>query len=366
ILRPLCPQELMTDEKHFAEQFRLAEHAKAEAGRDALHVPIGFLNDLSQAASRSEVLDAYSLWSKQIVAADRCSIALHDNDAQLVVTAMTGTKGVAPDTQYDVSNSISGAVFRTGKPTYMPDPASVASPGVQTLAQLGYQSVVVVPLMTKSRRFGVINASFLGPLDQPGNVICALEAIGQCLAMQLQVIDQMEALTHMARVDALTGAGNRRLLYEQIEVVWQQWQETHTPFCYLAMDLDHFKQINDTYGHDVGDAVLAAFAKRVSGRSRGADTLIRMGGEEFGLLMEGTSLEDATRVAKRLCDGIGDTPFAVANMQLMITASFGLTEVHADDGSVEETLKRADIALYEAKSCGRDQVVVLNGTDLAA
>ncbi|MDX8346650.1 sensor domain-containing diguanylate cyclase [Cognatiyoonia sp. IB215446] len=355
----------MTDEKHFVEPFRLAEHARAAAGRDALQVPIGFLNDLSQATSRGEVLDAYSLWSKQIVAADRCSIALHD-DTQLVVTAMTGTKGVAPDSQYGVRHSIAGAVYREGRSAYVPDPASVDSPGVQTLANMGYRTIVIVPLMTKSRRFGVINASFFGSLDQPGNVICALEAIGQCLAMQLQVIEQMETLTHMARIDALTGVGNRRLFYEEAEVIWDQWRLTNEPFCYLAMDLDHFKQINDTYGHDVGDAVLTAFAQRVSGRSRGEDTLIRMGGEEFGLLMKATQLEDATRVAKRLCDGIGDTPFSVANMQLMVTASFGLTQVHADDHAVEETLKRADIALYEAKTGGRDQVVVLSGTDLAA
>ncbi|MEL6839303.1 MAG: sensor domain-containing diguanylate cyclase [Pseudomonadota bacterium] len=356
----------MTDGQPFAALFELADNACAAAGRNALRVPIGFLNDLSQATTRDEVLDAYSLWSKQIVAADRCSIALDDSGAQLTVTAMTGTKGVASDSRYDIESTVVGAVYRTGRPIYIPDLADVSSPGVQTLAMMGYQTLIVVPLMTKSRRFGVINASFFTSLKQPGNVISALEAIGQCLAMQLQVIEQMESLTHMARTDALTGAGNRRLFYEQIDVIWAKWQTSGQRFCYLTIDLDHFKQINDTYGHDVGDAVLAAFANRVRGRLRYGDRLIRMGGEEFGLLMPTTNLDQATIMAKRLCDAIGETPFSVCDMHLMVTASFGLTQVNPTDARPEDVLKRADIALYEAKSGGRDQVIVLDDKDLAA
>ena len=357
---------LMTKDLPFAELFGHAEAACAGIAADAVQVPIGFLQDLTHAASGNEVLQAYSQWSKRIVDADRCSIALDGPDNKLNVTAMNNDSGLEPPARFSIDDTVLGAVYRQRRPAYAPDMSVVDSHGVKLLTEQGYRSVILVPLLTNVRCFGVIGTTFVDDVRDPGSIIRILEAIGRCLAMQLQVIEQMEKLAQMARTDALTGAGNRRLLYEHAAESWDKWQQNRLVFSYLTIDIDHFKQINDTYGHDVGDAVLSAFAQRMRGHLRKRDILIRTGGEEFGVLMMDATLEQATEVAIRLCDVMGATPFAVEGMQLLVTASFGLTSVNPEDLSFEDMLKRADQALYEAKLGGRDQVVVRLSEEMAA
>ncbi len=356
----------MTRTDRFATLFELAQHACNSTDQDAVQVPIGFLHDLTHATTRDDVLRAYSLWSKAIVDADRCSIALDGAGDDLSVTAMNNSSGLEPPAKFSISETVLGAVYREQRPAYVPDMSRVDSCGIQMLAKQGYRSLIVAPLLTKVRCFGVIGITFLGEVRDPGPTIRILGAIGRCLAMQLQVVEQMEDLAQMARTDVLTGAGNRRLLYEETATIWDSWQQDQQPFSYLTMDIDYFKQINDTYGHDVGDDVLLAFVQRAKGHLRKGDILIRTGGEEFGIVMMGTTLEQATGIAKRLCDTMGATPFAVTGMELSVTASFGLTEVHPDDLNLTDMLKRADLALYQAKTGGRDQVVVLQGEDMAA
>ncbi len=356
----------MTDEPQFSACFEQARAACAADSNDAMQVPIGFLNDLSQAVTRDEVLSAYSLWSKEIVDADRCTIALEGTDDNLVLTAMTGRRVISPGSQYDIRRSISGAVYQAGEPAYVPDSAVVDSPGVRKLAKVGYRTLIITPLMTNSRCFGVLNVGYHKPLTHPGKVISALCAIGRCLAMQLQVVEHMEGLSRMAHTDALTGAGNRYALYEAAKETWAFWEAEGRVFSFMSIDIDYFKQINDTYGHDVGDAVLNAFVKRLIGRCRNTDKVVRTGGEEFGMLLKNADLASALERAKRLCTAIGDTGFAVSGMQLSVTASFGVAQVLPQDQSFDDVMKRADMALYEAKSAGRDQVVTIDGTDMAA
>lgn len=354
----------MSSRGPFSKFFDLSRDLSTAA--DDLHVPIGFLNDLTQATTREAVLEIYSRWSQQIVAADRCSIALPDGADHLKVTTMSGGQDVIADQQFGMATSLIGAVFTSGKAAFLPRLDGVPSSGVKALADLGYKSIALVPLCNGTRCFGVINASFYHEVTEPGPIIAMLQGIGRCLATQLLVVDQMEGLSEMARTDALTGAGNRYDLYEQADRAWRMWESEGHPFAFMTVDLDHFKQINDTYGHDVGDAVLCAFVKRIMARSRANDSIIRTGGEEFGMLLTGTTLPAAVARAQRLCQAIGEGSFAIEGIQLMITASFGVTAVLPEDQSFNDVMKRADMALYEAKNAGRDQVVSIDHTDLAA
>jgi diguanylate cyclase (GGDEF)-like protein len=123
------------------------------------------------------------------------------------------------------------------------------------------------------------------------------------------------------------------------------------------IDLDHFKTVNDTYGHAAGDEALRCFTQVCKTRLRQLDALARIGGEEFAILLPGTSEKVATSVAKKLCRAVADTPIKGGEIQFAITASFGVAEVRGGDKGADECLGRADLALYAAKRAGRNCVM---------
>ena len=124
-------------------------------------------------------------------------------------------------------------------------------------------------------------------------------------------------------------------------------------------DIDRFKLVNDTYGHDVGDEVLREFSARIRSTVRGADLACRYGGEEFVVVMPDTPMELAASVAERLRAIVEDKPFYVRSIdrELSITASLGIATSKGAFGTPDELLKQADRALYEAKGAGRNRVV---------
>jgi two-component system cell cycle response regulator len=127
----------------------------------------------------------------------------------------------------------------------------------------------------------------------------------------------------------------------------------------LVADIDHFKSINDSYGHDAGDNVLREFAARFRRNTRGIDLACRVGGEEFIIIMPETTLDKALQVGERLRDCIASELFrANTDTRLSVTASVGIATLERSDDSVEALLKRADSALYAAKRDGRNRVVV--------
>ncbi|PXY00319.1 sensor domain-containing diguanylate cyclase [Halomonas sp. LBP4] len=173
---------------------------------------------------------------------------------------------------------------------------------------------------------------------------------------------QMEArLARQALTDPLTGLGNRRYLENQAAMEIARAERSGAPLTLIAIDLDHFKRINDTYGHDVGDLVLQAFADLARQVLRDGDMLCRMGGEEFSVLLPDTNREQALRVAERLREAVATTPTKVGqagpeNGTLAYTASLGVTLVCAGECTLKPAIKRADQGLYAAKETGRNRV----------
>nr|WP_241971742.1 diguanylate cyclase [Aliidiomarina sanyensis] len=167
-------------------------------------------------------------------------------------------------------------------------------------------------------------------------------------------------LEQKSREDGLTRVFNRRYFNEQLQHVFHQAQEEGKPLSIVMVDIDHFKPLNDAYGHLIGDDVLIAFAKRLQETaSRPTDFVCRYGGEEFAVVLPDTDAEAAKRVAERLQDAIRKRPFASKAGPLQVTASFGVatTTVEKPAHSALVLLKAADDALYRAKSKGRDQVI---------
>ena len=173
-----------------------------------------------------------------------------------------------------------------------------------------------------------------------------------------------EELERLATTDALTSAFNRRYFMSKLEDEVERVRRYKHPSSLLMIDVDHFKRINDTYGHDVGDTVLVHLVKLLEGQVRQLDTLARIGGEEFAILLPETGQQEALVSAERLLGAVRAASVDAAGNKLKFTISIGCTEFGAECPKVEGILKTADLALYDAKESGRDRVVVGDVSDL--
>jgi diguanylate cyclase (GGDEF)-like protein len=166
-----------------------------------------------------------------------------------------------------------------------------------------------------------------------------------------------EQLRHMATTDGLTGTLNRARLMALGQHELLRARENSRGLGVLMLDIDHFKQINDRYGHQAGDAALQHFVAQLRAGVREIDLLGRLGGEEFAIVLPGIPAEAALQVAERLRARVAGTPLAYLGQTISITVSIGLAMTRDDDQTLEQILGRADGGLYAAKDAGRDRVV---------
>lgn len=166
-------------------------------------------------------------------------------------------------------------------------------------------------------------------------------------------------------LDPLTGLRSRRGMQEALEREMNRFQRSGHPFCLVLSDIDKFKSVNDTYGHDIGDRVLSLFAAIISRGIRSFDEAFRMGGEEFIVCLKETSLDEGFQVIDRLREDLMHTPIPLPDGRIIkITSSFGIVETEPGV-SVDEMIIRADKALYHAKHSGRNRVIRY-GADMPA
>jgi two-component system cell cycle response regulator len=176
-----------------------------------------------------------------------------------------------------------------------------------------------------------------------------------------QLRSSFQVSLEMAVTDQLTGLYNRRYLASHLSAMFDRAYWTGRPLSVMVLDIDHFKHVNDTHGHDAGDRVLKEFADRIANSVRGIDLACRYGGEEFLIAMPDTDLAFASVVAERLRHEIASAKFNLnaGRDELNVTVSIGLssTENGPEEDSAQKLIKRADEALYEAKSAGRNRVI---------
>jgi len=177
----------------------------------------------------------------------------------------------------------------------------------------------------------------------------------------LVTIRLLQSLRRQAGLDALTGLPNRRAMQERLQLEWERARRYQTPFVAIATDIDHFKRINDRYGHGMGDQALRAVAKTLQDHVRETDHLSRFGGEEFMVLMpQASAATDGLRLAERLRSAVAAMRLSGPDGSVIaLSASFGVSESAPDDANSEQLLRRADQALYQAKHQGRNGVALL-------
>ena len=172
--------------------------------------------------------------------------------------------------------------------------------------------------------------------------------------------DEADVLVAEARTDALTGLKNRRSFDEELHRQFSQRQRQGIVFSLLLIDIDHFKQVNDTHGHLAGDLVLQAVARLLTKTLREMDLVYRFGGDEFAVICPGSRLHEAATAAERIRQTVEKTPVLLKDGSTPATLSVGVAEV--DDPEIADgLLQRADEALYAAKHAGRNRVHLHDG-----
>lgn len=182
-----------------------------------------------------------------------------------------------------------------------------------------------------------------------------LEAFSAVASLAIRNGELLAEVRNLAVTDPMTGALNRRGFYARAEQELARSARYGRPLSLVMVDADHFKRVNDTYGHDAGDRVLVAIVAASRGGMRSTDAIARLGGEEFCLLLPETRAQDAAVVADRLRVAIAALSFGKGECEFRVTASFGIAECRPGDG-IEDVLRRADEALYRAKEGGRNRV----------
>jgi diguanylate cyclase (GGDEF)-like protein len=198
---------------------------------------------------------------------------------------------------------------------------------------------------------------------------------GTCLAFTLfgfwvgwdedQVLQKNRRLTDQVLTDPLTHLGNHRFLHDSFSLEYKKQRSSGQPLSCLMMDLDHFKKVNDTYGHPFGDYVLQHFAKIIKDSIRQGDIATRYGGEEFLCILPNCDSGEALEVAERIRKGTQKYLFVQGSHRARVTVSLGcMTSQKNFKKSYQHLIQQADKALYSAKRKGRDQVVQVDGSSL--
>ena len=227
-------------------------------------------------------------------------------------------------------------------------------------------AIISLPLKIGTKVLGVMNVALGHPHNFTENEIQALKFLGDQASIAIQNANLYEqaqqeisdrkkaekAIQHLANHDALTGLPNRRLFNERINLEISRSQRNDQKIGIMLFDLNHLKNINDSYGHNVGDLLLQAVAQRLLGLLRKSDTVARMGGDEFLLILpEMNQQEDAILTAERILSALS-TPFHLDSYEVRITTSIGIAFFPDDGKDVNSLIKKADISMYKAKEKG--------------
>jgi diguanylate cyclase (GGDEF)-like protein len=164
-----------------------------------------------------------------------------------------------------------------------------------------------------------------------------------------------------AMTDTLTRIPNRRYAFKRLEEEWGLWLRTHHPLAVMVLDLDHFKAVNDTYGHKVGDQILAQAAKIIRSILRTCDVLCRLGGEEFIVIAPNTDRKSAAQLGERVRAAVEGMPSETVRLKTPLTISVGIAVSHGHIANCEDLLQEADKVLYQAKNAGRNRVCLSTG-----
>jgi diguanylate cyclase (GGDEF)-like protein len=245
--------------------------------------------------------------------------------------------------------------FRLGRPVWISDIASDETLRRKSLViKAGLHGAFAFPLRGGNEVLGILEFFRPDVLQPDAMLLDIAESIGSQIGQYI-VRRRAEAEKHLAMHDAVTGLPNRLLFIETLEHALVQAQRHKRRLAVMFIDLDRFKFVNDTLGHEAGDMMLKEVSRRLKLSLRQGDTIARLGGDEFVMLMEEiTSASDMLLIGQKLITALG-RPCSIAAQEVQVTASIGVSTYPADGADSATLLRHADAAMYRAKAKGRNQ-----------
>lgn len=188
----------------------------------------------------------------------------------------------------------------------------------------------------------------------------AIRLLNEALSEKEKLTKKLEKtnieLQNIATKDSLTGIGNRRYYFEFGDKAFYLAKRENKLLSLITIDIDNFKNINDKFGHQVGDDVLKLVASSMESEIRKSDILARVGGEEFSIVLPNTNLDEAMIISEKIRTKIKATSFCTEDIEISVTGSLGVSQIEKDDTDLDDIYARADKALYKAKSSGKNRV----------
>jgi diguanylate cyclase (GGDEF)-like protein len=283
--------------------------------------------------------------------------------------ALRVSRGMDPSTaevRPVLGEGIAGTVARTRRATLVPSAIEAPQPASWEPRE---RTVIAVPIESESQLLGVI-VLYGRRLPQPFDAVDldTVRSLARQAAVGVENVLLHQEAQRLSITDGLTSLWNYRYMNMRLAQEVERAIRFHRPLALLVIDIDHFKQINDRYGHQRGDAILAELANRVVSETRGqVDTVARYGGEEFVLILPETPLEGAMVVAEKVRASIAGAPFGGEGEEpINVTVSIGIAVFPEHGAKPQNLIRAADQALYEAKGRGRDRVVTAQELDRAS
>ncbi len=296
--------------------------------------------------------------------ADRVSVIILDVVAQRVRQVVRGGSGrdQVEDVDFaELAQGLTGWVLREQQPALSPKESPDLREGArarQRRTDTVCGAIMVAPLIHREQVFGTITA-----INRPDERDFTADDLELLVTMASQAATAIanahlfQEVQEQAITDSLTGFYNRRGFFTRGDRALVRAALEGRPLALIMLDIDHFKHINDRYGHAAGDAVLRAVAARCQANTRTSDLLARLGGDEFALLLPHASLALARQIAERIRAAVADNPITTATGVVAVTLSLGVALPADGDTGLEALLIRADNALYTAKAAGRNRVM---------
>jgi diguanylate cyclase (GGDEF)-like protein/PAS domain S-box-containing protein len=259
-----------------------------------------------------------------------------------------------------IGDGFIGQVAKLGKPILAEDVSADSKLSWMRKMGDGIQSFAAVPIMAKEKILAVMGVGSRKHREFPDWEMLMLDTIANQIGMAIENAQLYEHALELAFTDGLTGLYNRRYIMEQIEREFIRAQRSKAPLSLIMVDLDELKAINDRFGHHEGDGFLKEVARIVKVNTRASDVAARWGGDEFMLLAPGTDSRSASKIAERIRAQVERYKIKLEGEEVGITVSAGIVSYPAHASVVEELLKKADEAMYNAKRGGKNQSSVFS------
>lgn len=350
----------MINKKEIAERSFNPNHLSGFDEVHSVQLPIDFIHDLSKANSLQAVLDTIAYWISHVFNADRASITLQDNENYLKLYSISGNQAIPIDFKIPIHQTFVGRVFACSTLIICDDLTQSDELDCKMLAENGMGTCMDAPMIHNGLCIGTLNVADHRTHHYTHQQAILLQCLANWLALNIKLHLQVQEMAVLASTDELTGTFNRRVFIQESNQTMQHFSQSRVPFSIGILDIDHFKQLNDCYGHTAGDYVLKKMAKHIRSVLRDEDLLARIGGEEFAIILPACLGDEAMRVFRRVCSSIESLEVHYEKEVLCFTVSIGVAEVRNHDADAEDVFKRADKALYFAKEAGRNRIHFAN------